>query len=223
MKIQTNIPPLVLILTSTLFAITTAKSNVPIAGGVDVGRPVAADLVDTADLVTTAAAKIDVGRKDAPVDGFDGKPHAGPFVDTSVRNSADSPSTAQKPSVAIKGAPQDPMIVDGVKVPEKNDGVMNDPARLPPKEGTTGAEGGVSEKDKLRKAHEGQTGEKLEKEPSSPKEAPVAPPTGKEKPLVSEKDGKAKAKGKDFDELSGDTSELSGLEVSSLCRPGIPC
>ena len=105
-------------------------------------------------------------------------------------------------------------MVDGQKIPDVNDGVMNDPERQLPKDGTTGTEGGVSQKDKDRKAQEGQTGERLEKKPDPPKEAPPLPhseqeliKTGNEK--VDKDTKKPKAKEADPD----DDYELAGLEV----------
>ena len=163
--------------------------------------------------------------KDAPVDGKDGKPHAGPFVDAEKdrkpikATTEDGELVVKKPP--LKGAPADLTIVDGKPIPEVNDGVMNDPLRALPKQGTTGTEGGVSEKDKTRKALEGQTGEKVEMKPDSPKEAPPLPHSEQEK-IQGEKEkvdpyGK-KSKGKD---KLDDVSDLAGLEVcfTSRVRP----
>lgn len=150
-----------------------------------------------------------VGTKDAPVDGKDGKPHAGPFVDrmkpdaTAVAKNV--PLESKKPQLA--GRPDDITYHEGQKIPETNDGVMDDLERPAPKVGTTGLEGGVSQKDQERKAHEGQFGTKLEKTPESPKEAPPLPLSEQE--LVDAqklKDAKAKAK--------GEAAELGGLEVN---------
>lgn len=150
-----------------------------------------------------------VGTKDAPVDGKDGKPHAGPFVDSGEKGGKKSLSpslydvdeaASAKAPLPLKNAPADPTIVDGVKIPQTNDGVMDDPDRAKPKQGTTGTEGGVSEKDKARKAQEGQTGERTEKKPGSPKEAPPLPES--EQARI----GKVK-------ELDADDDGLAGLEV----------
>lgn len=100
------------------------------------------------------------GTKDAPVDGADGKPHAGPFVDFSDSSKASKGSKKQsKPNDKV----------------EPEDGVMNDPHRKPPKKGTTGTEGGVSEKSKTLEAHENETGEKKAQKPASPKDAGSIP------------------------------------------------
>lgn len=166
-------------------------------------------------------SKVDVGTKDAPVDGKDGKPHAGPFVEyekdrkKQASTTEDGELVTNKPTT-LKDAPGE---LDGKPIPEVNDGVMNDPSRELPKQGTTGTEGGVSEKDKARKAQEGQTGERLEKKPDSPKEAPPLPHSEQEKIAQGEKDAAKqvekdttkKNKGKDSD--IDDASELMGLEV----------
>lgn len=158
-------------------------------------------------------SKYDIGTKDAPVDGKDGKPHAGPFVG--------SEKDSKKPKDKVKTASEDGELVlgkeelsdlnlkapDGGKIPAVNDGVMDDPNRELPKQGTTGTEGGVSEKDKARKAKEGQTGEKLEKKPDSPKEAPPMPVSEQTKSKTE------KSKAKDADDYDDD---IGGLEVSAL-------
>lgn len=116
--------------------------------------------VDWATTTTSASSpkstKSEVGTNDAPVDGLDGKPHQGPFVDPLPPKRAGS---TQQP------AAKNPKL-------EVEDGVMNDPNRTPPKEGTTGTEGGVSEKDRDRLAHEVKSGFKQTKVPDAPKEPP---------------------------------------------------
>lgn len=154
------------------------------------------------------------GTKDAPVDGKDGKPHAGPWVDLDDRRKAetaqgDSESIADKLQ-QITNKPSDPSILDWI--PQSNDGVMDDPKRESPKAGTTGTEGGITEKDKARKAKEGQTGERLEKIPDPPKEALPAPdqPTGKESSKkISQKDSDLKDATKEENDEG-----LGGLEAS---------
>lgn len=144
------------------------------------------------------------GTKDAPVDGKDGRPHEGPFVEVdNLRSSSSSESKKDLPP--LEGRPRDPTIIDGVKIPDTNDGVMNDPNRAEPKLGTTGTSGGVSEKDMARKAKEGATGEKVENKPEAPKEAPPLPHSEQEKIMgkdSSTKD-KMKADGKSSEDASG--------------------
>jgi Ca2+/H+ antiporter, TMEM165/GDT1 family len=156
-------------------------------------------------------SKYDIGTKDAPVDGKDGKPHAGPFVgsEKDSKKSKDKPKVTSEDGELVLGKEEyaDLKAPDGGKIPPVNDGVMDDPNRELPKQGTTGTEGGVSEKDKARKAKEGQTGEKLEKKPDSPKEAPPMPVSEQAK-LKNEK-----TKAKDADD---DDEDIGGLEVSLL-------
>lgn len=111
-----------------------------------------------------------VGTEDAPVDGLDGKPHAGPFVDTSPEQT--SSATISVTASTKKALPTllEKFAADA-DIPEKNDGVMNDEGRVKPKKGTTGTEGGVSEKDKAKLAKGGN----VENKPQSPVEAPPLP------------------------------------------------
>lgn len=149
---------------------------------------------------------------------MDGKPHAGPFVDYEDRKKTrpdDTTLGAVDATLASKDTLDDMLDADGVKIPKTNDGVMGDPGRVSPKIGTTGTEGGVSEKDKARKAYEGQTGEKAEKKPDSPKVAPPLPHSEQTK-IEKEADGikKSKTKSKDADPTDSDDAEgLAGIEV----------
>lgn len=139
------------------------------------------------------------GTKDAPVDGNDGKPHTGPFVELG----AGSDSTRDLPP--LKDRPEDPLIVNGKRIPESHDGVMDDKNRPGPKKGTTGTEGGVSEKDKDRKLREQQTGGNAENKPPTPKQAPPLPHSDQEQIQVAN-EGKADDK---------TSTDASGLEVST--------
>jgi hypothetical protein len=108
------------------------------------------------------------GTKDAPVDGNDGKPHTGPFIELGAG------SETPRDLPALKDRPDDPLIVNGERIPKSHDGVMDDKNRPGPKKGTTGTEGGVSEKAKNRRLRE-QTGKRAENKPPTPKEAPPPP------------------------------------------------
>lgn len=113
------------------------------------------------------------GTKDAPFDGQDGMPHAGPYIN-------DDPSPTKKaPAIVEELGPKKTIVGPTKPSPSKEvlDGdksVMQDPDRKL-STGNKGTEGGVSAKDKERLAHEEKTGEKLEKVPESPKEAPPLP------------------------------------------------
>lgn len=152
------------------------------------------------------------GTKDAPVDGKDGKPHAGPFVE----NTGKGADPDKFPT--LKDRPHNPTIVDGKKIPESNDGVMDDKNRPEPKEGTTGTGGGVSAKDKERKKKESQTGEKVENRPQTPKLVPPLPHTDQEK-ASREKDGVKKEAVKPVGKPSEDAS---GLGVSPHHSRALP-
>ncbi|RDA89387.1 hypothetical protein CP532_6161 [Ophiocordyceps camponoti-leonardi (nom. inval.)] len=118
-------------------------------------------------------------RHDVPVDGKDGKPHLGPFVEKKTdSNYHDLPP--------LQGRPRDVTVVDGEKIPESNDGVMSDKNRERPQKGTTGTEGGVSQKDRDRKAREGKTGQRAVGQPQSPKEQPPLPHSEEQKLQTSD-------------------------------------
>ena len=145
-----------------------------------------------------------VPTKDAPVDGKDGKPHLGPFVGS--ESSTDSKSQNLPP---LKGRPNDPTIIDGKKIPETNDGIMFDKNRDRPQEGTTGTEGGVSEKAKQKKAQESKTGEKVLTQPEGPKDHLSSPHGSSDKvALESQKEVSKQASSDKIDD-----SDYTGLDV----------
>lgn len=161
----------------------------------------------------THSARKYVGTEDAPVDGLDGKPHAGPFVDIAPEQSASASGTATAP--ARKALPTllekfaDPSADNEgwtlKDIPEKNDGVMNDETRQKPKKGTTGTEGGVSEKDKAKMAKGGN----VENKPQSPAEAPPLPHSEQEQ--IAGKGEKAEGKSKEEkDTDKADTQKKGG-------------
>ncbi|KAJ4993945.1 upf0016 domain-containing protein [Stagonosporopsis vannaccii] len=117
------------------------------------------------------------GTKDAPVDGFDGKPHAGPYVDDTPTSHDKKPAVVEDLGTGKKTIPgaKDSTLVGADKdVLDGDKSVMQDPDRKLAT-GNTGVEGGVSAKDKERLAHEDKTGSKKEQVPTSPKEAPPLP------------------------------------------------
>lgn len=119
-----------------------------------------------------------VGTKNAPVDGLDGIPHAGPFVDRTPDD-----SEKKKSQAVLKDDETSARTASLGAIPEKNDGVMDDDNRLLPKKGTTGTEGGISEKAKDKK---------LENKPKAPKEAPPLPGSEETDIDASEKSSSAK-------------------------------
>ncbi|KAI1311257.1 hypothetical protein F5Y03DRAFT_325531 [Xylaria venustula] len=169
-------------------------------------------------VTSNSKARVDVGTKNAPVDGKDGMPHEGPFValsDKGRRKSTDAATdedsaTDSRDLPSLKNRPADSIIIDGKPIPESNDGVMDDPHRKPPKRGTTGTGGGVSAKDKARKAKEGRTGEKAEMIPETPKEKPPMPHSEQEK-MLSDKDKDTKSD-KEKSKSEKATDDIAGLE-----------
>jgi hypothetical protein len=102
------------------------------------------------------------GTTDAPVDGQDGRPHEGPFVETSSER--DRKKAKELGQEASSHDQQDvSKRLNGDKIPVSNDGVMDDRNSAAPKEGTRGTEGGVSEKSNSNQAG-------VKKTPDSPKE-----------------------------------------------------
>ncbi|KAL8826973.1 MAG: hypothetical protein Q9170_007200 [Blastenia crenularia] len=156
-----------------------------------------------------------VGTKDAPVDGKDGRPHQGPFVETSAERDRKKAKESgdDEPASPAKKSPAN----DKTKnLPETNDGVMDDPNRSGPKEGTRGTEGGISEKSRDGKT-EGDSGlTKSEKKPDPPKEAPPLPHGEQEK--LGQQDTKesnkktSETKLEEEDVPKEKSKELGGLE-----------
>jgi hypothetical protein len=212
MKFRWCNAPLLLVAVSVVTALSDAaqdniKSTVTRAEPREPAKP--------DSVLEVGKSKYDVGTKDAPVDGKDGKPHRGPFVgsekDQKPKSGSIDGELVTKPGKADTSELVAPA---GTKIPQVNDGVMDDPNREVPKQGTTGTEGGVSEKDKARKAQEGQTGEKIGKTPDSPKEAPPLPLSEEtKKPGEKSKNESGKSKSKDEDDNDDTAESLAGLEV----------
>ena len=122
-----------------------------------------AGLDDDDDVVSstyTTSKSSSKSSKTSLYDDEDGKPHQGPFVETDGVTDKSLPPLANRPD--------DPTIVDGKRIPKTNDGIMFDKDREHPQEGTTGLEGGVSEKAAQNKAQESKTGGKDVVAPKEP-------------------------------------------------------
>jgi hypothetical protein len=119
----------------------------------------------TYDTGSAAASKPDAGTKDAPVDGQDGKPHAGPFVATTKKKPLQEVEDLADMSSGHKDS-SEKALADGWELPE-DDGVMSDVADRSAVTGPTGTEGGFSQKERERK-EKGSS----EKKPDPPKEVP---------------------------------------------------
>ncbi|KAL1635358.1 GCR1-dependent translation factor 1 [Neofusicoccum ribis] len=166
----------------------------------------------------SATNKLEVGTKDAPVDGYDGKPHDGPFVVADIKDKPAKGSDSTK--ATSTESLSDTIMVDQKKISselltDKDIGVMDDPDRISPKKGTTGTEGGVTQRTKEHKALEQEKGEKLGKVPVSPDE---------ERPLSNdeqERMGVDTADEEDADLLSASEKAkgAAGLAVCGLHSP----
>ncbi|PYH97339.1 UPF0016-domain-containing protein [Aspergillus ellipticus CBS 707.79] len=142
---------------------------------------------NTVELDAAAVPKAAKGSLDAPIDGKDGRPHAGPWVETSAdrdRKKTGSSSSLSEEKVNTNSKAADQLGSDGKPIPYSNDGVMDDPNRTGPKEGTRGTEGGVSEK--LKEVYP------AEKTPGGPKEAPPLPHSEQQKLPTQEDDSQVK-------------------------------
>jgi hypothetical protein len=103
-------------------------------------------------------ARPDKGTKDAPVDGQDGKPHAGPFVDSQKKKPIVVEDLGNTKTTA---ADKERLLLETFEKPDEEPGVMRDDMREGKVKGPTGTEGGVSAKEKSGK----------DKKPGQPKEA----------------------------------------------------
>ncbi|KAI2816695.1 hypothetical protein CBS115989_6623 [Aspergillus niger] len=157
------------------------------------------------EIDAAAAPKPAKGTLDAPIDGKDGRPHAGPWVETSAeRDRKKTGSTTLSEEKAKTDPKAEQLGPDGNPIPYSNDGVMDDPHRTGPKEGTRGTEGGVSEK--LREPYNN------EKTPGSPKEAPPLPHSEQQKLPVAGQDADVKdTKGSNTDSTLGKLEKPANL------------
>lgn len=209
-------------------AITVSVAEDASDAAIDPEASLTTTIADVAQASALAKAKADVGTKAAPVDGKDGKPHRGPWVGLSADRGKEEESEDGVTKEASSGKKPSPRPWTEQIIPKANEGVMDDPNREAPKKGTTGTEGGVSEKERDRKAQEGQTGERTEMRPDPPKESPPLPHSEEEKIRVTEAikdDGKDADKDRAKDDMatSEDTAslpEVGGLAVS--CLPDRP-
>ncbi|KAI9812070.1 MAG: hypothetical protein M1832_000623 [Thelocarpon impressellum] len=182
---------------------------------------------EAATLTTNAKLKSEVGTKDAPVDGLDGKPHAGPWVEAGAEKdkkklgeeveAKSAPAVGGKPGPKlVEASAARPKAATDTSVP---DSVMDDPNRESPEKGTTGTEGGVSEKDRDRKKQEGETGKKTEKKPDPPKEPRPLPHS--EETKIKHKDGGSGDGGKETGKEKGGPAEETSKqkELGGLAKP----
>ena len=191
--------------------------------------------------VASGIGKKDPGTKDAPVDGKDGKPHQGPFIETEAeRDRKKAKESGKDDSVASgKGSSGEKLSKEELglgkgkgagkdlpkDIPETNDGVMDDRNRQGPKEGTRGTEGGISEKSKgVLNSDEAS----VEKTPEEPKEAPPLPHSEQEKiegdttkPTKSSKTSKSSKEEDTTTAKTDDEKEKPKAKVEDLDGSGL--
>lgn len=192
MKLNLSSPLILFLLPAISTALADVKPN---------AQPAARASYDSPELESryseSASYVSGKGSSEVPVDGKDGKPHAGPWVETGAERDRKSTGNTIVGSDDYELAPSkldtkipssDHLSTDSGKViPHSNGGVMDDPNRAGPKEGTRGTEGGVSVK--------GKENQNAEKTPGSPKEAPPLPHSEKQK-LSSDSDSASGAGGR---------------------------
>ncbi len=206
MKLGISCPAILLLLpaiTAALADPTSNNENIKEYAAVERDASGSNAIVPDLDgLIPKASPK---GTQDAPVDGRDGRPHAGPWVETNAerdrKKSGMVPSVEEQPRRDTKSAEH--WDSDGQPIPYSNDGVMDDRNRATPKEGTRGTENGVSGKPNGNAYT-------ADKSPDSPKEAPPLPHSEEQRlPTTGDDTGAKDTKG------SGTDSTLGVLEV--LC------
>lgn len=144
------------------------------------------------------------GTLDAPVDGKDGKPHDGPWVETGAerdrkRTKVDGAESSTTNDANKVSGGSEKLGYGGQHIPHSNEGVMDDPDRVGPKEGTRGTEGGMTEKAKDNRLAK-------EKVPETPKEA---------RPLPHSEQEKMPSRGGASDSSDSKTSQ----KVPVVCNP----
>lgn len=145
-----------------------------------------------------------VGTEHAPVDGKDGMPHEGPWIQTETdRKKQKSQELDDDETLMVYSKPST------ADMPQSNDGVMDDRNRNSPTDGTRGTEGGVSERSKDSQALD-------QKKPEAPKEVPDLPHSEKEKIKEAEY---VKEDTPDADTDASDTRKP--YAVCLLCRRSI--
>ncbi|QDS75602.1 hypothetical protein FKW77_006419 [Venturia effusa] len=186
MRIRRSRSPLLLLLLPSLATSLTIDSKAK-PGSV-------AQLADgEAGSATLPSRPGSVGTKDAPVDGLDGKPHAGPFVEPKKLPPAKVEDLGPKWSLSdeVRRIAKQRKLDDGFEVPKAEDSVMDDRAGEKPNKGPKGTEGGVSEKDRLRQqAGEGKGKSSGLKKPEQPKAVPASVEEKAPKGKTKDKSGK---------------------------------
>lgn len=159
MRIAARHTPILVFLVSSL--ITSNASDAPPLNGLNSVRSVQARSIS--EVVPGAGGNVKpaaVGTEHAPVDGRDGMPHDGPFVETGGERTRKNQLSKDEEIVIDKTTKEQ---YSDAEIPKSNDAVMDDRIRSNPAEGTRGTEGGISGK--------GKDGKPSGKKPDAPKDA----------------------------------------------------
>lgn len=132
-----------------------------------------------------------IGTEHAPVDGKDGIPRTGPWVETSAERERKKTKLTQGDDEEEIFSTTDESFDDSEdpsrpRIPQSNEGVMDDKSRSGPVEGTRGTEGGISEKSKTKDSADVEA-----KRPDPPKEQPQLPNSEMEKLTPADEDSVA--------------------------------
>ena len=193
---------------TTVVPSVVASLNLDARTNGDIVKRSTADSLDERTADATTSSK---GTKDAPVDGLDGKPHAGPFVyDTKERVKLESKVEDLSSSSSRLSDELDKARESGFEIPDRVDSVMTDREGSRKGKGSIdGTEGGVSERNKAKSGSD-----KEEKKPEGPKE--VLEQHEHEKEKVTKSSGKdsssTKASGKEEKKEKSEKG-IGGLEV----------
>jgi hypothetical protein len=169
MRIVARHTPILVFLVSSL--ITCNASDAPLPNGLTQAQSLqAARSLNEAVAGSGGNAKpAPVGTEHAPVDGRDGMPHEGPFVETGAERTRKKQLSDEE--IVIDKTTKEQY--SDAEIPKSNDAVMDDRIRSNPAEGTRGTEGGISGK--------GKDGKPLDKKPDAPKDARPIPHSELEK------------------------------------------
>ena len=180
--------------------------------------------VDAGKGSSLTGSKSSVGTKDAPVDGLDGKPHAGPFVEASPDESrrqaasdslASSHDDSQEHVSSSSTSDKSGESSTGLHGSSADDeeGATSDKSDRSSATRNTGTEGGISEKDRDRKAQEG-LGVGKGRTPDSPKEPIDLPDSIEDRIDLKEKTEKTTSSQKQSSDKEKSWDAV-GLEVSA--------
>lgn len=142
-----------------------------------------------------------LGTEHAPVDGRDGMPHEGPWIETET----------DRKNQKLKDAGEEEAVYSGDEskaskdMPQTNDGVMDDPNREVPEDDTRGHGGGVSQRTK--------DGKFTGKQPEQPKEALPMPYSEKERMDQANHDTKDES---NDDDPADEVKKQQNFEVSTI-------